>query len=151
MTRARTVNELIQHVGADLGESTPRLISQTTIDQFAELTGDRQWIHVDPQRAAVDSPYECTIAHGALVLALVPVFVLELLRIADARTVINIGLDRTRFRRPVPVNSRVSASGNLVGAEPAWGGVLVRVRVSVRNDADQRAVCTTDQRILIHA
>jgi acyl dehydratase len=105
--------DLIDHQGADLGHSNWIDINQARIDGFADVTGDRQWIHVDPVRAA-SGPFGTTIAHGYLTLSLVSVLLFELLDVHGAGSVVNYGLDRVRFPSPVPVVSKVRAHGNLV-------------------------------------
>jgi len=105
MRRFRHASELVSAVGASLGTSDWHQISQPAVDAFASLTGDKQWIHVDRERSERESPYGETIAHGAFILALVPFCVSALLQIDDAKMVVNVGLDKTRFRQPRPGGS----------------------------------------------
>jgi len=98
---------------------SPVTVTQAMIDQFAGLSGDRQWIHVDPERAARESPFGCTIAHGFLTLVLLP----RLQPVPDwvldgHRSVINQGMDRLRFLAPVPVGSELHLCRRLVTVEP---------------------------------
>ncbi len=150
MTRFAQASDVITAVGTELGASAWREMTQSCVDTFAALTGDRQWIHVDRRRAAAESPYGGTIVHGALVLALVPSLVSEILRVDTATMVLNVGLNRTRFRRPVRVGRRLRAAASLLSAEPALGGVLAGVQVTVETDEPAAPVCTTEQRLLIH-
>ncbi|HVC39090.1 MAG TPA: MaoC family dehydratase [Candidatus Dormibacteraeota bacterium] len=102
----RTVEELRQAIGTTLGPSDWVTIGQSRIDAFAEVTGDRQWIHVDPQRAA-NSGFHGTIAHGYLTLSLTPLLMDQLTRIREGATSINYGLNRLRFLTPVASGARV--------------------------------------------
>jgi acyl dehydratase len=108
-----------QFVGRSLGISEWVTVSQDRIDQFATCTGDRQWIHVDVERAKRESPFGAAIAHGYLTLALVGALVTELGVIPpDAATGLNYGLDKVRFIAPVKSGARVRLQTNLISAEP---------------------------------
>lgn len=106
-------------------------IDQATIDAFAETTGDRQWIHLDPARAARESPYGTTIAHGLLSLSLLPMMIAEALTIASASMTINYGFDRVRFVSPVPVGSSVRATFALASVERAATGTRITWSVTL--------------------
>jgi len=107
--------------GADLGTSAPFTVTQQLIDLFADATGDRQWIHVDPQRAA-SGPYRGTIAHGYMTLALVTQFFWQLLDVPDAGAIVNYGLGKLRFPAPVPVGSQLTCSVRVSTVDPVPGG-----------------------------
>ena len=108
-----------QFVGRELGASGWSTIDQDRIDAFAACTGDRQWIHVDVERARRESPFGGPIAHGYLTLSLVAAMIMELGVIPpDAATGLNYGLDKVRFIAPVRAGSRVRARARLRGAEP---------------------------------
>jgi acyl dehydratase len=108
-----------QFVGRSLGISEWATVGQDRVDQFATCTGDRQWIHVDVERAKRESPFGATIAHGYLTLALVGALVTELGVIPpDAATGLNYGLDKVRFIAPVKSGARVRLQANLISAEP---------------------------------
>ena len=100
--------ELAEAVGAEIGASDWLVIEQDRIDQFAEATGDHQWIHVDEARAK-DGPFGSTIAHGFLTLSLLPALLAEVYRVEGVRMGINYGLNRVRFINPVRVGSSVRA------------------------------------------
>ena len=120
------------------------MIEQGRIDQFAEATGDHQWIHVDPERAK-DGPYGTTIAHGYLTLSLVNLFLPQLMEVRNVSMGVNYGMDKTRFPAAVPVGSRIRGSGEVVAAEEVKGGaVQVTVRVSVEVDGGDRPACVVD-------
>jgi acyl dehydratase len=100
--------ELQGHVGQEIGLSDWLSVEQPRIDGFADATGDRQWIHIDPARAA-QGPFGTTIAHGYLTLSLLPVLLDSALVIEDARMGVNYGLNKVRFTAPVPAGSRLRA------------------------------------------
>ena len=109
-------------VGRELGVSEWVTVDQERIDQFAACTGDRQWIHVDVDRARRESPFGGPITHGYLTLSLVAAMVMEIGIIpADAATGLNYGLDKARFIAPVKAGARVRARANLLSAEPQAG------------------------------
>jgi acyl dehydratase len=94
-------------VGRELGPSEWVRIEQERIDAFAEVTGDRPWIHCDVERARRESPWKSTIAHGYLSLALVPTLLASVVEIRGATSAVNTGLDKLRLSAPVPAGSRV--------------------------------------------
>jgi acyl dehydratase len=104
-------------VGQTLGESAPLVIDQARIDLFAQATGDHQWIHTDPARAAA-GPFGATVAHGFLTLSLLPLLTESAFAIDDVRLGINYGLNRVRFPAPVRVGSAVAARLVLLDYEP---------------------------------
>src|SRR6516165_1020509 len=111
-----------QFVGREFGASDWVAIDQKRIDAFATCTGDRQWIHVDVDRARRESPFGGPIAHGYLTLSLVAAMVMELGVIPpDAATGLNYGLDKVRFIAPVKAGARVRTRANLMSAEPQHG------------------------------
>ena len=98
--------ELAEAEGLDLGMSDWMVVDQARIDGFADATGDHQWIHVDPERAAT-GPFGRTIAHGFLTLSLLPVLQHQLYAVEGVSMAVNVGLNRVRFMAPVPVDSKV--------------------------------------------
>jgi acyl dehydratase len=97
--------------GMPLGPTEWTEVTQERIDQFAQATGDRQWIHVDRERAAKESPFRKTIAHGYFTLGLLPVFFWEMVEVTGVRLVVNYGSNKVRWPAPVPLPSRVRMSG----------------------------------------
>jgi acyl dehydratase len=115
-----------QFVGHELGVSDWVTVGQDRIDQFAACTGDRQWIHVDVERAKRESPFGGPVAHGYLSLSLVAAMVTELGVIPpDAAGALNYGLDKVRFIAPVMAGARVRLHANLAAAEPQSGGRML--------------------------
>ncbi|GGR97069.1 MaoC family dehydratase [Micromonospora fulviviridis] len=125
-----SIEELERAVGTHLGHSDWHRISQQQIDAFAEATGDRQWIHVDPVRAA-RSPFGGTIAHGYLTLSLVPMLVWQVYRVEGLTMGVNYGANKLRFPAPVPVDSEVRAGVELLSLAPGGGGYQLTAKVTV--------------------
>lgn len=132
-----TVQELEQVVDRDLGTSEWVTIEQRAIDQFAEATGDHQWIHVDPEKAAA-GPFGQTVAHGYLSLSLIPALLEQVLRIKDARMGLNYGIERIRFTAPVPSGSAVRLHATLNSAERRGEGVLFRLGVTIEIRGEEK-------------
>ena len=131
-------------VGEPLGASGWVTVDQSTIDRFAGATGDDQWIHVDTDRAA-DGPYGGTIAHGYLVLSLLPALAAQVYEVGGVRAAVNYGLDRVRFPAPVRSGSRVRASFALVSADTVGdGAVRIVVRATVEVEGSTRPACVAD-------
>lgn len=123
---------LLDHRGAHLGTSDWLTVDQERIDAFAETTEDRQWIHVDTDRAA-EGPFGTTVAHGYLTLSLVSRFLGDLLVVEDAGSAVNYGLDRVRFPSPVVAGAKVRGSGELIEVvELPSGGVQATTRITVQ-------------------
>ncbi|MFE3543471.1 MaoC family dehydratase [Nocardia sp. NPDC059177] len=137
-------------VGQVLGTSAWQRVGQDRIDAFAQVTGDHQWIHVDPERARHEGPFAGTVAHGAFVLSLVPVFIAEVLDTRDLRLVVNGGLHRVRFRTPVPAGARVRGKSTLLDAGPIAFGWHLVVRNEVEIDGAVKPACVADQVLVLH-
>ena len=136
--------EAIAAVGSDLGVSDWLTIEQDRIDEFARATGDFQWIHVDPEKAK-DGPFGKTIAHGYLSLSLINVFLPDLFLAEGMKMGVNYGTDRVRFPAPVPVESRVRASGELIKAEALPdNAVQVTARITIELEGSQKPACVAD-------
>ncbi|NKB48263.1 MAG: MaoC family dehydratase [Alphaproteobacteria bacterium] len=110
-------NELLDHVGDEIGVSSWVAIDQKMINDFADATGDHQWIHVDPERAAKEVPGGKTIAHGFLLLSLFPSLSDEFFHVAQTSYTLNYGLERLRFTAMAPVGSRVRLRQSIASAE----------------------------------
>lgn len=131
-------------VGHSLGVTDWLAIEQDRIDQFADATGDHQWIHVDPERAK-DGPFGATVAHGYLTLSLVNYFLPQLMTVENLAMGVNYGCDRIRFPAPVVVGSKIRGSGEITGVESlANGAVQVVVRVTIEIEGSERPACVVD-------
>jgi acyl dehydratase len=137
------LHELESLVGSDLGDSDWITVTQERINQFAQATGDHQWIHVDPERAA-SGPFGRTIGHGFLTLSLVPALSASAMQFADAKMSINYGLNRVRFTAPVPVDSRVRGRLKLLAYEPIEGGAQLTVEVRIEREGSDKPVCIAE-------
>ncbi len=136
--------EMKEAEGKHLGYSDWLKIEQDRINQFADATGDHQWIHVDPVRAK-DGPFGACIAHGYLTLSLVNMFLPQIVEVRGIRMGVNYGCDRVRFPSPVKVGSRVRGGGELVKVEEVkGGGVQATVRVTVEIEGGDRPACVVD-------
>lgn len=136
-------------IGEHVGHSEWMEITQERIDAFAEATGDHQWIHVDPVRAA-EGPYGATIAHGYLTLSLLPVLGAEVMEIRGFTMMINYGLDKVRFPAPVPVGSRIRAGIELTSLTRKSAGIQLGSLVTVEVEGGGRpAVVAETVRLMV--
>ncbi|MGW0735718.1 MaoC family dehydratase [Streptomyces sp. NPDC002851] len=139
-----SAEELRAAVGEQLGTSDWLEIDQKRIDLFAEATGDHQWIHVDPEKAA-QGPFGTTIAHGYLTLSLLPALVPQVMRVDNVKMGVNYGTNKVRFPSPVPVGSRVRATGVLKEvAETSDGGVQLTTAVTVEREGSDKPACVAE-------
>ena len=131
-------------VGTELGRSRWFEIGQERIATFADATDDHQWIHVDPERAARESPFGGTVAHGFLTLSLLPSMLADVLVMADAKLVVNYGLNKVRFPAPVPAGSRVRAAIVLAALEDENGSSQLTLDVTVEREGGTKPVCVAE-------
>jgi acyl dehydratase len=137
-------SEMKNAEGKHLGYSEWLKIEQDRINQFADATGDHQWIHVDPVRAK-DGPFGACIAHGYLTLSLVNMFLPQIVEVRGIRMGVNYGCDRVRFPSPVKVGSKIRGGGELVKVEEVkGGGVQATVRITVEVEGSDRPACVVD-------
>ena len=135
-----------QFVGRELGGSDWVAVGQDRIEQFAACTGDRQWIHVDVERARREGPFGGPVAHGYLSLSLVAAMVMELGVVPpDAATVLNYGLDKVRFIAPVKAGARVRMRASLAAAEPQSGGrMLIKLQCTLEIEGETKPALVAD-------
>ena len=131
------VDELRAAVGTQVGVSEWVTIEQSQIDQFADATGDHQWIHVDVEKAKA-GPFGTTIAHGFLTLSILHVLVWQVYAVEGVKMGINYGLNKVRFTSPVPVGSKVRGAIELVEVADVSGGVQVTNAVTVEIEGEER-------------
>ena len=143
MTTFEHLQDLRGLVGETLGASDWIVVDQPRIDLFAQATGDHQWIHIDPARAAA-GPYGTTIAHGFLTLSLLPEMFASAFAVADTRMGVNYGLNRVRFPAPVPAGSRLRGHFRLLAYEPIEGGAQLMVEVRVEREGADKPVCVAE-------
>ncbi|HHU44400.1 MAG TPA: MaoC family dehydratase [Actinomycetales bacterium] len=139
MARNVTLQELPDLVGEDLGVSRTITMSQERINGFAEVTEDRQWIHLDAERAA-ETPFGGTIAHGFLTLSLASALIFDVIDV-DGATVINYGLDKVRFTAPVPSGSDIEMAVTVGSVSECRGGYQVSFDLQFRNPGAERPAC----------
>ncbi|WPO72624.1 MULTISPECIES: MaoC family dehydratase [unclassified Streptomyces] len=135
--------EFVDATGEHLGYSEWLEVTQEKVDQFAGATGDLQWIHVDPERAAT-GPFGGTIVHGYMTLALLPAMMRQIFEIENVELGVNFGLGKVRFPRPVPVGSRVRGGAELTSVREGPSGHLTAVRMTVEIEGEARAACVAD-------
>ena len=130
-------------IGDEFGPSEWLEITQERIDAFAGATGDHQWIHVDPERAA-QGPFGTTIGHGYLTLSLIPVMSYEVLPHEEGGMGINYGVNRVRFPAPVPVDSRVRGTFRVDNVESADWGSQSTLSVTIEREGGDKPVCVAE-------
>ena len=139
-----TLQQMADLVGQELAVSDWIEITQERINQFAQATGDHQWIHVDPQRAS-QGPFGTPIAHGFLTLSLMPAFFDSAMKIDDIRMAVNYGVNKVRFTSPVPVGSKLRARIRLKSAEPIEPrGYQLTYAVVVEREGADKPVCVAE-------
>jgi acyl dehydratase len=150
MTTVLSIDALRDVVGSEVAVSEWFPVSQAIIDEFAEATRDAQWIHVDTERAARESPFRnaagrgCTVAHGFLTLSLLTCLIESCLRITGAQAGVNVGFERVRFVSPVPVDSLLRGRFALAKLEDVRGGVQLTWQVVVERHGDTRPALTAE-------
>ena len=134
---------LLDAVGQHLGYSDWETISQQRINQFADATGDHQWIHVNPEKAA-EGPFGTTIAHGYLTLSMANLFLPQIMQVDNTSMGVNYGCEKVRFPAAVPVDSRLRGGGEIISAEEVKGSVQVVVRMTIEIESGERPACVLD-------
>jgi acyl dehydratase len=131
-------------VGQHLGYSDYVEVTQERVNQFAEATGDHQWIHVDVERAKRESPFGGPIAHGYLTLSLGPVLVPQVVRVEGIKMAVNYGCDKVRFPSPVPVGGKVRVGVELIDVSDVQGGVQVKERFTFEIEGADKPACVAE-------
>ncbi len=146
MARVEIANleELRRQIGREIAVSDWLLVTQERIDLFAEATEDRYWIHVDPPRAAAESPFGGTVAHGFLTLSLVPQLAAETLELPRTKLVVNYGLNRVRFPAPVRAGQRIRAHFAPTAVEDIPGGVQLTLTVTIETEGSEKPACVAE-------
>jgi acyl dehydratase len=139
----RSAEEFKGATGRSFGPTEWLVVDQSRINQFADATGDHQWIHVDVDRAR-NGPFGGTIAHGYLTLSLVNYFLPELIQAEGAKMGVNYGCDRVRFPSAVRAGSRVRGRAEILGTDDVAGGVQVKIRITVETEDGDKPACVAD-------
>lgn len=144
MRTFESIEELAACQGEPIGQSEWVTITQEAVNLFADATGDHQWIHVDPERAA-DGPFGTTIAHGYLTLAMLPKLMAQISRLEGVKLAINYGLNKVRFPAPVPVGSKIRAETSVVEVTDVGGGAQqVTYSTTVSIDGSAKPACVAE-------
>jgi acyl dehydratase len=144
MVEITDVRTLRDRIGEEIAVGDWFEVSQARIDQFAEATGDTQWIHVDPARAAAESPFKTTIAHGFLTLSLLSSLIRDAMTFHGLRMAINYGMNRMRFVAPVPAGSRIRARFMLLSVEDVSGSVQVTWQATIDREHSEKPCCVAE-------
>jgi acyl dehydratase len=139
-----TPQGLAEFVGRELAVSDSLEVTQQRIQQFAEATGDRQWIHTDAERAGKESPYGSTIAHGFLTLSLISQMMEQAVRVRGVRLAVNYGLNRVRFPGPVRAGSQIRGRFHLHSVKEVGGAVEAVYGVTVEIEGEQKPCCVAE-------
>jgi acyl dehydratase len=137
------LDEVKAYVGKELGVSDWHLVTQEAINEFADVTGDHQWIHVDVERAK-ETPFGGTIAHGYYTLSLAPMFSNEMFSMEGFAFGVNYGLNRVRFPSPMPVGGRVRMRAKLAGVEEIAGGAQMLTELIFEREGGDKPVCVAE-------
>ena len=143
MKSFKHLSEMQAMVGEHVGTSDWITVTQERVNLFADATGDHQWIHIDPERAA-KGPFGTTIAHGFLTLSLLPEMSASAMEVLDTRMGVNYGLGKVRFPAPVPVGSRLRGHFKLTKYEPLEGGAQLTVEVTMEREGSDKPVCVAE-------
>ena len=143
------LDELRKAEGETLGPSDWHEVTQADIDTFADVTGDHQWIHVDPERAR-DTPFGGTIAHGYYTLSLAPMFSEQIMRLEGFAFAVNYGLNKVRFPAPVPVDSRIRMRAKLAELEEIPGGAQMVMELTFERENGEKPVCVAQTVVRVY-
>jgi acyl dehydratase len=138
------IDEIKSRAGTHLGYSDWVEITQEMVNQFADATGDHQWIHVDVERAKAESPFGGPIAHGYLTLSLGPRLIPRIVRVEGFRLGVNYGANKVRFPSPVPVGAKLRAGAQLDSVDDVAGGIQVQMTVTFEVDGSPKPACVAE-------
>jgi len=140
----QAMDELRSKIGQEIAVGQWHTVTQEQINLFAEATGDYQWIHLDKERAAVESPFGTTIAHGFLTLSLIPRIMEDTVALPPAKMSVNYGLNKVRFAAPVPAGNQVRPRVTLLELEDVTGGVQMKWRVTIEVEGSEKPACIAE-------
>jgi len=149
-TRFKDLLELKESIGKEVGVSDWLLIDQDRINQFAKATDDLQWIHTDPVRAAKESPFEKTIAHGFLTLSLIPHFMYSCLFFEHSKLTVNYGLNKIRFTSPVLVGSKLRAIFKTIQVTDVSKGAQIEWQVTMEIEGQEKPALVASFLIVVY-
>ena len=137
------IDAVLAAAGTHLGHSDWLEITQERVDQFADATGDHQWIHVDPARAK-EGPYGGTIAHGYLTMSLSNYFLPQIVEVRGVSLGVNYGTGKVRFPAPVPVGSRIRGGAEVQSVEEVPGGVQATILITIEIEGGTKPACVIE-------
>lgn len=144
MRVVESLSQLKDLIGQEVSVSNWVEITQERVNQFAEATGDLQWIHTDVERSRKESPFGGTVAHGFLTLSLLPMLMADAVSMPDVKMGVNYGLNKVRFPAPVPVGSRLRARMALQAVEDIPGGAQMTWVVTIEREGSDKPVCVAE-------
>jgi acyl dehydratase len=150
MITIQNYTEFESHLGKEIGTSGWHVITQEQINKFAEATIDHQWIHTDPERAATESPFGTTIAHGYLTVSLLPYFWHQIADVQNLKMQINYSIENIRFAQPVKVNSRVRLKAKLAAIINLRGITKANIAVEMEIEGEKKPAYTGEVVFLYH-
>ena len=140
-----SIDDAVAAVGQELGVSDSLEIEQKRINAFADVTGDQQWIHIDPEKAKTETPYGTTIAHGFLTLSMIPALSKDDFRVGDAKTSMSYGLNKVRFLTAVPSGGRIRCAPSLIDAcKVDDNTVNLTVRHTIELDSSEKPAAVAE-------
>lgn len=151
MVSINGLDELEQFIGKEIGVSDWHVVTQEQINRFADATLDHQWIHVDAERCAKESPFKSTIAHGFLTLSMAPYLMGQIFAVHKVGVWINYGLNNVRFSNPVPVNSRLRMKAKLVEMNRRESVAKLSIQLTFEVEGTAKPVCVADSLSLIRS
>ncbi|MCD6332973.1 MAG: MaoC family dehydratase [Bacteroidales bacterium] len=143
-------SDLKKYEGKHIGDSDYLKITQEMINQFADATLDHQWIHIDPDRAAIESPFKTTIAHGYLTLSVLPYLWDQIVHVTHVKLTVNYGIEKLKFIEPVKVNDEVRAVVHVVSVVDLRGITKAQMRVTLEIKGAKKSAFVTDVIFLYH-
>jgi acyl dehydratase len=139
------IEELKELIGQEVGPGEWREVTQELINQFADVSGDHQWIHVDVERAKNDSPFGTTVAHGNLTLSMIDGLRLDLLKSEGFALGVNYGWNKVRFPAPVPAGSRIRAKAEVVSVDEVGGNWFqIVTKFTVEVEGNEKPACVAE-------
>jgi acyl dehydratase len=143
------IDDIKARIGRELGVSDWQEVTQADIDAFADVTGDHQWIHVDPERAR-QTPFGGTIAHGYYTLSLVPKFAYAMYTIEGFAFALNYGLNKVRFPAPLPVGSKVRMRAAIASVDDIPGGIQLATTCTFEREGGEKPVCVAETLVRLY-
>jgi acyl dehydratase len=143
-------DDLEKMIGQEIGVSDYHQITQEQINRFAQATIDHQWIHTDPERAAVESPFQATIAHGYLTLSLLPYLWDQIIEVRNLKLMVNYGIEKMKFNQPVLVNSRVRLRAKVISVVNLRGTVKAQIKATLEIEGSKKSAYEAEVIFLYH-